>query len=84
VKHSPFARLFETPHGQLLITKEHDEEEGPGICVRFDAELTVAMTSYYDSDAVRNAAFENVDQDWANQQAARMAASSQHFAAKTA
>ena len=76
MKQPPFAKLFETTHGQLLVTKEYDDDEGEGLCLRFDGDITVELTSRFASAADRNVAFANIDQALAEDQAARLAAMS--------
>lgn len=70
-----FAKLFDTPHGQLLVTKEFEEDEyqlafrgvGNHCC-----SPTVSFT--FETKEDRDRAFDATGQEHADRQAAEMAA----------
>lgn len=69
-----FAKLFDTPSGQLLVTKEFDDDEykltlrgeGNSFC-------DPALSFTYETKEARDEAFESVDQVQAEASAAEMA-----------
>ena len=63
-----FAKLFDTPGGQLLVRKAVAEryggEEAPGIeCVVYDGEVCFSMTAAFDTKANRDKAFDAVEKE---------------------
>ncbi|MHB9879127.1 hypothetical protein ACSMXM_05635 [Pacificimonas sp. ICDLI1SI03] len=77
----PFAKLFDTPHGQLLVTRDYIDENDDGeeeeavVCrgaTRHGIHATIKMGGWADA-APADAAFAKVDQDGAEELAATMA-----------
>lgn len=67
----PFAKLFDTPHGQLLFYKTTNEDDEPIIRVIGAAVGGVVPSAglAYDTEADRDAGFEKVNQEGAEPQA---------------
>lgn len=71
----PFARLFDTPHGQLLVTTQaqDDDELWPLTIKCADVGDVIAELSFkFEAEADRNAALADYDQAQAEQIAAGM------------
>jgi len=68
----PFAKLFDTPHGQLLAYLDDDEEERPSIRVigAYVRGVRPAANLGYDDDDAQRRGFEKFDQEMANGTAA--------------
>lgn len=69
-----FARLFETPSGQVLLTKEFEEDEyrlslrGEGNSI-----ATPTLSFTYEDEETRDRAFDSITQQHADEQGAEMA-----------
>lgn len=81
---SPFAKLFDTPHGQLLLTKDKGDEDEAILAVRFDGACSLTLTSFFEDEAKRDEGFDNFDQAFAERQAEHMRATTDRFGGKSA
>jgi hypothetical protein len=75
----PFAKLFDTPHGQLLVTREYDAMEGKyEIVVRGAGNGTmtpeVRLGGWDDDEEASRDALAKTDQAMAERNAAELAA----------
>ena len=74
-----FAKLFDTPHGQLLATRDYDDDESPEKPYTITARgqgndvADPSMTFTWETAEERDAAFEAIDQEAADQCAAMLA-----------
>lgn len=66
---SDFAKLFDTPHGQILVTKEFDDGYKITVRGRQFGGADPAVTAEYDSKEDREDAFIKIDQTVADKQA---------------
>ena len=83
---SAFAKLFDTPDGQLLVTKEFDDgEENPyRISMRSEDQHGVdpSIAFGWATDLERDEAFDSVDQARADKTAAELTATVRNFMGK--
>lgn len=68
-----FVKLFDTPHGQLLVTKEFDEEYQMAIRGEAIGGASPVARLGYDTKSERDEQFTTIDQAKADQQAATFA-----------
>lgn len=68
---TPFAKLFDTDEGQLLVTLVETENEEPGMEMRAASVsgITAKMTFAYDDETQQLKAFAGVDHAGANEAA---------------
>lgn len=80
-----FARLFDTPDGQLLITKEFDDEEHPDAPYRLRIRgegikgIDASLSYGWDTPAQRREAFDEFTQGQAEVAAKDLAATLRNF-----
>lgn len=83
--HPPFAKLFDTRHGQLLITKEYDDEgDRHGLAARFEGACSMTISTWFADEQSRDEAFANWMQADAERQGESMAATTSKFGGKAA
>lgn len=83
-KAAPFAKLFETALGQILVTKDTGDDDEPILACRFDGACSLTLTSFFESEAKRDAGFDLFDQALAEQQAIHMRATTDRFGGEAA
>ena len=81
---TPFAKLFETRDGQILVTKDTDDDDRPTLACRFDGACSLTLTSFFNDEAKRDEAFDMFDQELADQQAIHMRNTTNRFGGKAA
>lgn len=80
----PFAKLFDTAHGQLLVTKEvpdddADTDGAASLAVRFDGACSMTIMLHFTTEKVRDLRFDQYDQVEAEKGAMLMANSIANF-----
>lgn len=82
---APFAKLFDTPDGQVLVTHEYDDGEYPEVPYRLTFRgaqhkgVDPAISFGWPTEAERDEAFASVYQERANHTARELAATVRNF-----
>jgi hypothetical protein len=78
----PFAKLFDTARGQLLVTKEipdDRDDDVASLAMRFDGACSMTIMLHFPTEELRDRSFDQYDQVAAETGATRMANSVANF-----
>lgn len=79
---APFAKLFDTPSGQLLLFKCESDDEDPALKVMAApvGDISPSAILSYDTEAKRDLAFDRIGQDGAERFSTQLRAAAAGFA----